>query len=155
MVAAAEAGENLVADGAGFGGNAVDRVMRADEVDPRSRLRLFFRDIADVDCQEIHGDSAHNGRAAVADIDAAAVGEGAHVTVRISDADRRQPRLPSESMRGTIANGATSVNASDLQDFRLQTNDLAQRVGLVGKRRDAVERGAGTDQIEGVIGAEE
>jgi hypothetical protein len=129
--------------------------VRADKIDPGSGLRLLFRDVADVDGQEIHGDSADYGRAAVADIGAAAIGEGAHETVRISDPHRRQPRLPGETVGRTITNSATSVNAADLQDFRLQPDHLPQRVGLIDERRDAVESSTRTDEIKGVVRAEE
>ena len=116
MVAAAEAGQDFVADGAGLGGHCVDRIVRTDEIGPLPRLRLLFRDVADVDRQEIHGDSADNGRAAVAEIDTAAIGEGAHETVRITDPDCRQLRLPSEAVGRTITNGAT-IGCS-LRSFR-------------------------------------
>src|SRR5262245_47430408 len=154
-VAPAEAGQDLVADGAGLGCDAIDGVVRPDEIDRHARPHGAFGQPADIEHGEVHGDAANNREAPPIEIGAAAVREGAHETVRVADTDRRQPRRPGETMGRTIANGTTSVNAPDLQDFRLQSNDLTHRVWLSGERLDAVERRAWAHEVEGVLCSEE
>src|SRR5262245_51484249 len=107
-VTATEIGQDLIADGASLGGDGVDRIVGADQVDERPRLRRLRGHISDVEDREVHGNAADDGNAAGPEVGAAAVREGAHETVRVTDADRCQPGRPVETMRRTIANGATS-----------------------------------------------
>ena len=72
----------------------------------------------------------------------------AQPAIRIADRDGCEASRRVHDMRGTVANRLTPVNFADLQDSALQPDDLAHRVGAAGLRVDAVERGAGADEIE-------
>ena len=84
----------------------------------------------------------------------AAMAERAQPTIRITDRDGRQAARPGHHVRGTVANRLTGVNVADLQDSRLQADNLAHRVGPARLRVDAVERRSRPDKIEMVFGTE-
>ena len=83
-----------------------------------------------------------------------AMAQRAQPPIGIADRDRRQPARRRHDVRGTVANRLTGVNLADLQDFRLEPDDLPHRVGAARLRVDAVERRARTNKIEVVRAAE-
>src|SRR5215471_13257036 len=51
-------------------------------------------------------------------------------------------------MRRTIANGHTPVNATNLDDFAFQSNDLAHWIGMADERSQTIDRGAGANHVK-------
>src|SRR6185369_5160287 len=79
----------------------------------------------------------------------------AQITFGVTNRDGRQPNARIlDAVRCTIANGGTSVNVTNLQDFCFQLNNLHHWVEVVWERVDAVERCSGAHHVEVVIGPE-
>src|SRR5439155_14396857 len=84
MIAPAEIGEDLVADGAHAGGEVIDAHAIADQSGEVAAPRRAFRELADVDGEEVHGDPARN-RAAPAGHD--------HLRRGLAPGGRRRPQV--------------------------------------------------------------
>ena len=94
----------------GCRGNGIDVIVRADQIDEFARARRAGRQVGNVEGHQIHGNATHYGQPVPAERGPAPVAQRPQIAVGITDADRRQPPLPRETMRRTIANGPTPVN---------------------------------------------
>src|SRR5579883_165247 len=121
---APEAGERLVADGAGVVGELIEAAVRSDQLDGRAGAGELRRHLGHVEGDQIHGDAANESDGVVSDEAQAAIAERAEIAVRITNADRCYARRPADAMRRTIANAPGAVNVADLENLRVQRHRL-------------------------------
>src|SRR5579863_7725335 len=104
-MAAAERGQDLIADGLGGGGGIVDRVGTVDEIGESAGADLRRGDLRDVDRHQVHRDSSNDLSTLAGDGDAAAIAGGAEPAIGIADRDGGDSPGTAHTMGCTITNG--------------------------------------------------
>src|ERR1700730_6754836 len=155
LVATAERGQNLVADGACRRGDGVDVVLFVDEIDKRARTRESGRDVGHVKRQEVHRDASDDGNPLAGDAGTAAIDRGSEPAIGVADGDRGDAAGAFHAMRGTVSNAYTPVNVAQLQNSSFQPTGLCHRTDAAGRAVHAVEPRPGTVEVEVVVGPEE
>src|SRR5579883_3180520 len=116
MIAAAEEGEDLVADGSRLGGDIIDRAVAADQLDEGARAGEVRFEPAHIERNEVHGDASDERNWLAGNDRAAAIAERAQPSIRVTDRHGRDAARPVQAMGRTIANGIPPVNVTGLDD---------------------------------------
>ena len=111
------------------------------------------RDAGDVDEAQIHADGADHRSASTAHEDAGAVREGAAVTVRVADRERRDQALASRREGAAVAQRRAGRDALEKGDRGREAHHRAQIAGAgeTGSGRGAVQHDPRAHQIPGRV----
>ena len=127
-------------------------IGRAEQGGMACRVDLARINAGDVDGDAVHGDPADNRRQMPGNLDLCAIAEAARISIRISDPDGGDTRIPVQHMGAVISDLVAGQRRAMLEDAGLPGDGRRQGGGLLHLHAFGIDTG-GMQAIEGDPGA--
>jgi hypothetical protein len=114
MIAPAEAGQDLIADRARIGRRRIDPVILVEKFDKATRAYQSGVGVSDVQNDQVHRNSAEEGKPLAADAARAAMAQRAEPAIGVADCNGGEASGLADHVGGAVADGLAAFDLADL-----------------------------------------